>query len=250
MKTPKILILAIAFLLLMFGGSAFLNVLLYTKVKQYYVELNETRLDPVGLKNYPINPEAQTDSSQLRVVFFGDSRAAGWTFPKNDDYEFVNRGISSQTSIQASQRFVHHVQPLQPDVIVIQIGINDLKTIALFPADRDQIVADTQANIQQIVEASKRLGAIVIITTIFPTGEVPLERKPFWTDAIEEAIKDVNVFINALAEDRVIIFDAYSLLVNDQGKLLKTHEADELHLKKSGYTTLNQELLPILSTLK
>lgn len=248
MKLNKFGILFIALLLLL-GGSVLLNLLLYNRAVKYYVELNQTRLDPFGLEVYPTDPIPRQNARQIRVVFFGDSRAAEWSAPDDNRYEFINRGIGSQTSIQTIQRFADHVRPLQPDVIVLQVGVNDLKTIGLFPAQRAAIAARCKRNIQRLVEESKKLGAIVIVTTIFPVGEVPLERKPFWSDAISDAVQDVNAFITGLASDQVIVLDTVPILADNQGKLSQQYRDDELHLNSQGYVTLNQKLLPLLHTI-
>ncbi|MBF2025926.1 MAG: SGNH/GDSL hydrolase family protein [Oscillatoriales cyanobacterium C42_A2020_001] len=249
MKLNKFGILLIALLLLL-GGSVLLNVLLYNRAVKYYVELNQTRLDPFGLKVYPANPIPRPNAKQNRVVLLGDSRAAEWSAPNISGFEFINRGIGSQTSIQVAQRFANHMRPLQPDVIVIQVGVNDLKTIGLFPTQKAAIAAACKQNIQHLVEDSKKLGAIVIVTTIFPVGEVPLERKPFWSDAIAEAVKDVNTFITGLASDQVIVFDTVPILADNQGKLSQQYREDELHLNPQGYAALNQKLIPLLNTIK
>ncbi|NJK68936.1 MAG: hypothetical protein HC789_06100 [Microcoleus sp. CSU_2_2] len=43
------------------------------------------------------------------------------------------------------------------------------------------------------------------MTTIFPVGEVPLERKPFWSDEISRAIKEVNAYIATLAGEKTLV---------------------------------------------
>jgi GDSL-like Lipase/Acylhydrolase family len=165
-------------ILVVLGASIALNARLYDQARKYYIEINQTRLDPLGLAEYPINPQETPNTGQLRVVFFGDSRAASWPAPSLPGYEFINRGISSQTSTQALQRFPYHVRSLKPNIVIVQVGINDLKTVALFPGRRTAIVAACQANIRQIVAAARQLGAVVIVTTIFPTGDVPSLASP------------------------------------------------------------------------
>jgi lysophospholipase L1-like esterase len=44
-------------------------------------------------------------------------------------FSFVNRGINTQTSAQVLGRFDKHVVPLHPNIVIVQVGINDLKTI-------------------------------------------------------------------------------------------------------------------------
>lgn len=250
MPLSKRYILLNAFLLLMLGGSIFLNFSLYSQAKKYYFELNQTRLDPLGLSYYPQDLKEATDAKQFRVVFFGDSRAANWTSPNISGYEFVNRGISSQTSVQSIQRFTSHVRPLKPDIVIIQVGINDLKTIALFPERRESIVSTCQANIRKIVEESRNLGAVAIVTTIFPIGEVPLARKPFWSDEIGETVKEVNDYIATLADDKTIVFDTFSILTNGQDMMLQKYSSDELHLNEQGYVILNQQLVQLTNKIK
>ncbi|MGK7904055.1 MAG: SGNH/GDSL hydrolase family protein [Hormoscilla sp.] len=247
---PKHILLT-ALLLLALGGSIVLNFRLYNRAKQYYLELNETRLDPLGLSHYPINLQQLPNANKMRVIFLGDSRAASWIAPQLDGYRFINRGVCSQTSVQTIGRFAEHLGFLQDgDVVVIQVGINDLKTIALFPERRQSIVANCKNNIQAIVEASRKKGATVIVTTIFPVGEVPLERKPFWSDAIDRAITDVNAYIETLAEDGSHLFDVFSLLADSEGMMQQQYAKDELHLNERGYAILNQKLVQILLTIQ
>jgi lysophospholipase L1-like esterase len=251
MKSNKIYIFFMGFLMAILGSSIVLNILLSNRAKQYYIELNDTRLDPVGLGNYPLeaNPRNKTNTNQTRVVLFGDSRAFSWPSPDVNGYEFINRGIGSQTSVQTIQRFKYHVSPLRPDVIVIQVGINDLKTIALFPERRQSIVANCRANIERIVKESRDLGAIVIISTIFPAGEVPLERKLFWSDQVNQAVKEVNSYIATLAGEKIIVFDAFSLLADEQGLMRREYRSDELHLNGLGYKIINKEFVQLLRSL-
>jgi lysophospholipase L1-like esterase len=232
------------------GSSICLNFLLFSRAKQYYLELNQTRLDPLGLSAYTVNLQDVLKSDRIRVVFFGDSRAASWLSPNLNGYEFVNRGISSQTSVQAVQRFSAHVRSLKPDIVVIQVGINDLKAIALFPKQRNAIVANCQANIKQIVDESRNLGAVAIVTTIFPVGEVPLERQAFWSDAIGQAVKEINAYIATLATEKTIVFDTVPILADNQGLMLQKYRENELHLNKQGYGSLNQKLAQLLPSIE
>jgi lysophospholipase L1-like esterase len=238
--------------LIILGGSIFLNFLLYSRANQYYSELNQTRLDPLGLSHYPVNIQQVPHlvDRRFRVVFLGDSRAAGWTSPQLGENQFINRGISSQTSIQTLQRFSAHVRPLKPHVVVIQVGVNDLKTIALFPESRQEIVRNCRSNIKRIVDESKNIGAVAIVTTIFPAGEIPLARKPFWSDEIDRAIKEMNAYIATLADEKTIVFDTFSILADSQGVMLSKYRFDELHLNEQGYTILNQELVRLIEKIE
>lgn len=249
MKLNKIGLLLSVLGLLVLGGSVALNFLLYGQVKKYYVELNQTRLDPLGLKYFSDTPEL-TPTATTRVVFLGDSRAAGWPSPNADGYAFINRGISSQTTAQTLQRFDTHVGGLQPDIVVIQVGVNDLKTIPLFPGRREAIMAETRNNLDQMIKASKDLGATVIVSTILPVGEVPLARRPVWSDDVAIAVDEINKHIATLADETVIVFDGFAILADDQGMMQKAHRKDELHFNDQGYQLLNQAFVKLLENLE
>jgi lysophospholipase L1-like esterase len=228
-------------------ASVALNLALFIQSRQYYLQLNETRLDPLGLSSYaPDSLQNVVNSGKPMVVFFGDSRAADWPPPDLARFEFINRGIGAQTSAQALQRFDYHVRPLHPQVVLVQVGINDLKTIPLFPERKEAIIASCRDNIRHIVTQSVNGGAIVILTTIFPAGDVPLERRPFWSPDVAEAIGEVNTFIRSLEAWNVIILDAYSILADENGTIQDEYAQDTLHLNAAGYAALNRYLLPIL----
>ncbi len=122
------------------GTSVALNFFLYGQLTKYYVELNQVRLDPLGLSYYNPDPKLGDKADRKRVVIFGDSRAEDWTTPKIEGYEFINRGVGGQTSAQTSQRFAYHMKDLEPDFVVIQLGINDLLEIPLIPDSRFIII--------------------------------------------------------------------------------------------------------------
>lgn len=249
-KSIRVVIVLLLVVLLI---SVVLNAVFYHRGQQFYLQLNEVRLDPIGLSYYApgIDQEPAPASNQKRAVFFGDSRAADWTFPFGlEQFQFINRGIGNQTSAQALERFDRHVAPLHPDIVVIQVGVNDLKTIPLFPEQRAAIVAACEANIEQIVDRAHDLGATVILTTIFPLGEVPLDRRLFWSDDVAGAIEEVNVFLRSLEREQVVVFESGTVLADERGLVHKEYSRDLLHLDELGYQALNEELVRVLTSLE
>lgn len=223
------------------------NVALFNENTSNYLDLNSARLDPLGIDVYPAGVTPPKLAGQKRLVFFGDSRAYEWPAPPGlGEVEFINRGIGAQTSAQALGRFDAHVAPLRPDIVIVQIGINDLKTIPLFPGREAAIVERCQTNIKQIVTKSLHLGAAVVLTTIFPAGAVPLERRPFWSERAAMAIDRVNAYIRSLAQENVIVFDSNAVLARDDREVRKDFQRDFLHVNAAGYTALNHALAPLL----
>jgi len=230
--------------------SLALNLILFTELKKYYKLLYASELDPIGLA-YVFQDSASPDDNKPVVVFFGDSRAAQWTTPQLDGFTFLNRGIGNQTSAQVALRFDEHVKPLKPDIIILQVCINDLKSVPLFPDQYNEIVANCQSNITSIIQQARDLNATVILTTVFPTsGKVPIRRIPVWSSDIYRAIDEVNAFILSYQAEHVILFDAANVLANSEGNVQAEYALDLLHLNTNGYAALNRELAPILAGLK
>lgn len=231
-------------------ASIILNSILYKELVKYYKLLYASQLDPLGL-SYFQDASTQKTYDKPVIVFYGDSRAAQWIAPETDDYIFINRGIGNQTSAQVLLRFEEHIQSIQPDVIIIQVCVNDLKTIPLFPEQKDEIIANCETNIESIVQKSLAADPIVILTTVFPTsGNVPLTRRLVWSGDVDDAIGEVNNFIRNYQADNLIIFDTAVILSNDAGNTRSEYVYDLLHLNSAGYDALNSELTKILDGLK
>lgn len=244
----KLIRVAMLVLALALTASVALNVVIYGEAKKYYLQLNEARLEPIGLGYYPTDGEegGEENDGLEKVIFFGDSRVYEWPAPDLSQFEFINRGIGAQTSAQVIARFDAHVAPLQPQVVILQVCINDLKTIPLFPYKKEKIIANCKANIQQVVEKSIDLGADVILTTVIPSGKLPIERRPFWSDEVAIAIDEVNAYIHSLAGPDVLVFDTTAVLVDEDGIIQESFSRDFLHLNSLGYEALNRELEQIL----
>ena len=235
---------AISILVVFLGGSLWFNFWLYNANYRQYTKTESLRLDLYELEKYSsISDSSNRDRYKPLVVFFGDSRAAAWPATVNTSFEFINRGIDGQTTNQVLGRLANHVTTLSPKIIVIQVGVNDLKHVATFP-DRSQfIITNCKQNIQQIVDQlTKNTQTIVILTTIFPAGEISPLRRFYWSSAVDRAIIEVNQYIKSLKSDRVIILDAASILVDEHGAIRQSYSQDYLHLNNFGYTMLNKEL--------
>lgn len=233
----------------LFLASLLVNSFLFSQAKRYYLDLNRERLDPLGLEAHPVTEIANDLGLEgITVVFLGDSRAAAWSPPSLPEvFRFVDAGIDAQTSAQVRYRFEHDIGRLRPDVVILQVGINDLKTIPLFPDQEEAIIQRTKDNIAEIVAQARELGTMVIVTTVFPASEVPIERQLFWSPRVNTAIEDVNTYISTLQAPGIVVFDAYELLFDRPDR--RDLYIDELHLNSAGYVVLNQELASMLIDL-
>jgi len=216
-----------------------------------YVELQALRLDPTGARGFEdanrrLGP---TVPGTARVVLFGDSRVSGWhELPPLPAAEIVNRGRPSDTTAQGLLRLGRDVVALEPGIVVIQFGINDLKNIGLFPERAPEIVQACTSNLEEIVGRLRAAGVEVVLLTIFPVGPVPWIRRPFWSERIPEAIAAVNQRLLALAGHGVTVLDCGAVLADDLR--LRPRFADgTLHLSPAGYVALGSCVAPTLRKL-
>lgn len=236
---------------ILLGASLLVSVTLnYILYKKAFIPLHATKLDPMGLDVYPsVTKSELNQSNKPKVMFYGDSRALSWANPELDQYDFINRAIGGQTSIQIAARFQAHVVVHQPDFMIMQLCVNDLKMIPLFPEQKDDIIENCKKNLQQIIQQAHEIKATVILSTVFPLGDISIDRKLFGMreQPIIEAIDAVNVFIKSLASDNTLIFDAYGLLKRADGRKIDArYSQDWLHLNMSGYAMLNKEIAALL----
>jgi lysophospholipase L1-like esterase len=224
--------------------SLALNAFLALAGIRFHRRLTRARLDPLGAGGAaPGAAERIASGGKPTVVFLGDSRARAWPPPASiTNAVFLNHGIDGQTTAQILGRFARQIGPLKPDVVVLQAGVNDLRMIPFVPADSPTIIENCKRNIERTVGESLACGARVVLTTIFPLGSPPLDRRILGVREITDAINEVNGFLVSLAGDRVSIFDTGRILADESGAVASVYAADFLHLNDAGYAALNREL--------
>ena len=212
--------------------------------RQYYIQGLETKAAPANDQVYERANALLPPKSQWRVVLFGDSRIAQWSpLPRVDGAEIVNRGIGGETTAQMRLRFDADVLNLQPDVVVIQGGINDLVAASLSKSAGDRIRQGVKDNLRQLATRSAAAGARVVLMTVVPPASPSLPRRLVWNHDIAGQVADVNAFIRSLdGLDGVIVVDAAGLLAPSGGALRALYARDTLHFEPSAYDALNRTL--------
>ncbi|MEM7110067.1 MAG: GDSL-type esterase/lipase family protein, partial [Bacteroidota bacterium] len=131
-------------------------------------------------QDWPNLSKYQTENDSLgspgagkeRVVFMGNSITEGWllndslTFFQENGY--VNRGIGGQTTPQMLIRFRQDVIQLQPAVVVILAGINDIAGNT-GPSTLNMIMN----NIKSMAELASSNHIKVIISSVLPARDFP-----------------------------------------------------------------------------
>ena len=240
----------VALLLMLLIIASVTAYIAFSFARVFYASELAVRLEPLGLSAFPTNPTPSSGDLK-RVVFFGDSRAEGWSPPANlSGWEFINRGIAGQTTAQIRGRFAAHVASVQPQVVVLELGVNDLRAIPISPDSRAAIIANCLDNIRSIIRQSNDLGGVVILTTVFPVGAPSPERHIFfWSDDIGRAVTEVNNALHPLVADGVILLDADLILLDANGIARPEYIDGTFHINAAGYDALNLRLTQLLTDL-
>lgn len=109
-------------------------------------------------------------ANEARVVFLGDEITERWgegQTPFFADKPYLNRGIKGQTTPQMLVRFRQDVIKLQPKVVVILAGMNDIAS--LYEPITQQMTAE---NIMSIVELAKANNIRVVLSSLTPINDV------------------------------------------------------------------------------
>jgi len=207
------------------------------------------RMD-VTLKDWPNLARYREANTKLtrpakgehRVVFMGDSITDAWPQPRFGEFfpgkPYIGRGISGQTTPQMLIRFRPDVIALQPKVVVILAGTNDIAGNT-GPMSLEEI----EANLASMSELARANRIKVVLASVLPVydgghnGEgkeiVMTDRRP------PEKILALNAWIKKYcAENKLVYLDYFSAMVDEKGFLKRDLSEDGLHPNKAGYAVM------------
>jgi lysophospholipase L1-like esterase len=167
-----------------------------------------------------------------RVVFFGDSITDIWkladSFPGKP---YVNRGIGGQTTPQMLVRFRQDVIDLQPKVVVILAGTNDIAGNT-GPMRNE----DIEANYASFAELARVHGIKVVYSSVLPVHNYTERSKDFFAQRPPARILALNTWLkDYCGRNDFIYLDYFSAMVDDKGLLKKDLADDGLHPNAAGF---------------
>jgi lysophospholipase L1-like esterase len=171
--------------------------------------------------------------NENRVVFMGNSITIGWLNARPSFFKgkpYVNRGISGQTTPQMLIRFRQDVIDLQPKVVVILAGTNDIAGNT-GPSSLEMIVD----NIKGMAELAAANDIKVILSSTLPAYDYP------WRPGLKpnEKIPVLNNMIKEYAEtNNHIYLDYFSTMADERNGLPKKYAEDEVHPTIEGYKVM------------
>jgi lysophospholipase L1-like esterase len=234
-RTASIVLLSFVLL-----GSVMGNVGLIHFTRKLYAERLLAQVWPQGPPSPALSGTA-TPPATRTVLLLGDSRIADWKVQQIKNCSVLNFGVPGLTSAQLGLRCREWLQKSHPAIVVIQIGINDLKVLGMRPELRLAIVDTTVSNITAVAEECRRHGSRVLLTRIWPGGQASGFRRFVWSGHVNEAVAEVNRKLgNVPADaDQLRVADLFGDLTKEsppefRNKLYR----DTLHLKDEAYARL------------
>ena len=232
-------------LVILFCGSVAGNFGLLRLSRRLYADALLSQIWPEG---QPPEVAVETEAPGGKtVLLLGDSRVANWGSPQLRNFRVINAGAPGLTSAQVCLRCRQWLEKIRPDIVVIQVGINDLKVLGVRPELRQPIVFATASNLTAIVEQCRRAGSRVLVLAIWPGIEPAGLRRVVWSDQVNEAVAEVNQKLQNLTADpdSLRVFDLLGeLRKKSSPDNCKKLYRDTLHLTTEAYARLS----PLLET--
>lgn len=194
------------------------------------------RADNLRLRDLP--------RSQRDVVFMGDSITENWLYadPAIFPAGRINRGISGQTTQQMLLRFPQDVLALNPRLVHIMAGTNDIAGNT-----GPMTVAQTEDNFRAIAMLAKGAGIQVLLACVPPANGFP------WRPGLETVtpIRAINGWAAANARAMGVTWIDYTPVLADASGAMKPGMAyDGVHPTEAGYDAMATVIEPFLKARK
>jgi lysophospholipase L1-like esterase len=161
--------------------------LLLTTQAMSQKKINDSWSDWTNFKKYEEqNSKVPTkEKGERRVVFLGNSIFEGWLRMRPEFFAgkpYYDRGISGQTTPQMLLRMYDDVLALNPDVLVLKAGINDIAQNTGPYSEHH-----TLNNIKAIAQLARAHRIKVILCSVLPAFDFP------WRPGLEPAPKVISL---------------------------------------------------------
>jgi lysophospholipase L1-like esterase len=180
------------------------------------------------------------DSKPNSIVFYGSSSIRFWSTLVNDfsntQLNVINRGFGGSTLEQCSQQLKRIILPLEPRLLILYAGENDLF--------ENQTAITVQSNFRQFIQTTRRFSPVLPIVYISikpsPSRLNLLHEQNYTNHLIREDIQTMeNVYY-------IDIFN--SMLTANHLPRSELFLEDNLHLNEQGYAIWTRAIQDYLHT--
>jgi lysophospholipase L1-like esterase len=192
--------------------------------------------DPCNLARYAeANAKLPPPGVAPRVVFLGDSITDMWRL--NEYFtgrDFVNRGISGQTTLQIAGRFLADVVNLKPKGVLILAGTNDIA--------HGIKEGEIEDNLTMLGELAKANGIKPLFASVLPVSDYhkDVDARYEMTKARPPAeIRRINAWIQDYCRREGFTYvDYYGAMADASGQMPADMADDGLHPNAKGYRAM------------
>ncbi|MEG2719910.1 MAG: GDSL-type esterase/lipase family protein [Oscillospiraceae bacterium] len=202
-------------------------------------------------RDYQVNPlkqmlkDCKTDEKG-GIVFAGDSITELYNLKKwYPDYNVCNRGISGETTRNVLERFDSTILVMQPKLIVLLIGVNNLH----YGLGVESAVNGVESIIINIRE--KLPSCKIILESTYPVNRNKTDKFSGYNGIATNAeIIAINYKLVELAEKFDLKYvDMACVLCDENGNFKKDLTVDGLHPDENGYEVITKKLKPIIDEM-
>lgn len=202
------------------------------------------------LKDWPALARYRNDNAKVtapagnedRVVFMGDSITDSWDDPKYGGFfpgqPYIDRGISGQTTPQMLIRFRPDVIALQPRVVVILAGTNDIAGNT-----GPMTLQAIEDNLTSMFDLAHANGIRVVFSAVLPISDYEKNKDGQQIIRTKQRPPEQIIALNDwmkkyAAMHGQIYLDYFSAMADDKGFLKEELSEDGLHPNKKGYDVM------------
>ena len=179
-----------------------------------------------------------------QIVFIGDSITDLYILDQHyADLPLAtyNRGIGGDTTQGVLNRLQVSAFDIAPSVIVLMIGTNDIngncEKAGIFER-YEKIIDEIYKNLPDVT---------LFCMSVIPQNEVLETYSAIKVENTTKIIFEVNAHIKALAQEKGATYlDVFSLLADENDRLIKEYSDDGLHLNEKGLAVWTKLLKPYL----
>ena len=183
------------------------------------------------------------------AVFLGNSITQNWSNFHPDFFKlnnYVGKGVGGEVTSQMLTRFRKDVLELQPCVVVILAGTNDIAQNQGYVTHRQ--IMD---NIASMADLARFHNIRVILCSVLPAGTYRWRSEEFNLEVLpSQAIQQLNEMIRQYAlENNYEFVDFWTPMSDEKGAMKEGLSSDGVHPYPGAYFIMEELVTPVISRL-